>query len=333
MKLSGAPLLAVGGCYFVWARRERWPARLGVACVAGAAFLGVLGLAGLISSGCAFFPWPRLCTDLPWSVGREAAQWAADIIYKFALGTLDRPDLQGTALLAVWVKSNFSSACWIALSLVAAVWLLLRRKRLDVPGLGWASAVGAVGVPFILVTAPAGRFGMSYLVVLPLLALLTLRAPSARILSQGISNLATRRALGIAATAVVTLVVALPLYKEFVESKPRAKSYESMAHRKQGDPTVNEFNARWWLLPNRYAELPGFSTVRAHDFDYSMPPASAPLCWHHALPCTSYKPTGVRLRDPAAGLSGGFVRVGAAETRKDSSCARSSSRRKPYLWR
>lgn len=317
MKLSGTPLLVAGGLYFVWAQRRGWLPRLGIAGATCAAFLGLLGAVGLVASGCAFFPWPRLCTELPWSIGRAGAQLTADVIRNFALGTLDRPQLQGIELLADWIKSNSKSARWIAFSLVAAVWLLVRRKRIDIAGLGWASAVGAVGVPFLLLTAPAGRFGWGYLILLPLLALLTLRVPLGEMLFRWVANPATRRRLGIAVTVVGALHVTLPLYKEFVESKTRARTHESIAHRKQGDPMVNAFNAKWWLVPNRYADLPGFAAARAYDFDYSIPPQATSLCWHHALPCTHVNLENVRLRDANMGLSAGFEHERAAARTAD----------------
>jgi len=308
MKLNGAPLLATGGLYFVWAERRGWPARFGMACAICVAFLGLLALAGLVSSGCAFFPWPRLCTDLPWSIGREGAQHAVDVIRSWSLGTLDQPRLHGMALLVAWMKSNSDSVRWIALSLIAAVWLLIRRKRLDIAGLGWASAVGVIGLLFLLITAPAKRFGMSYLILLPLVALLTLRVPLGEMLYRWVENPATRRILGIVVTAVGALHVTHPLYKEFVESKTRTRTYESIALRKQGDPMVNAFNEKWWLVPNRYADLTGFAAARANNFDYSIPPQATSLCWHHALPCTHNNLKYVRLRDANLGLSAGFER-------------------------
>ena len=328
MKLSGAPLLAASALYFVWAHPRGWLSRFGVASVACAAFLGLLALAGLVSSGCAFFPSPWLCADLPWSVGRDGAQIITDLIRKWALGTLDQPELRGMALLAAWIRSNADSARWIALSLVAAVWLLLRRDRLNVAGLAWASAVTIIGLPFLLFTAPAGRFGTTYLILLPLLALLTLRAPLAD-MSRRIASPVARRRFAIAVTAVGALHIALPLYKEFINSKLRAMTYESLAHRKQGDPTVNAFNARWWLIPNRYADLPGFTAARAYNFDYSMPPTTTALCWHHALPCAYENLAHVRLRNATLGFSAGFEREpGAAPERKRSGWNRRGQRRR-----
>jgi hypothetical protein len=318
MKLSGAPLLAASALYFVWAQPQGRFFRLGAAGVACTTFLGLLALAGLVSSGCAFFPWPRLCADLPWSVGRDGAQVITDVIRRWAWGTLDQPELHGMALLTAWIKSNADSARWIALSLVAAVWLLLRRNRLNVAGLGWASAISIIGLPFLLFTAPAGRFGTTYLILLPLLALLTLRAPLADMCRRIAGPVALRR-LAIAVTALGALHIALPLYKEFINSKLRAMTYESLAHRKQGDPAANAFNARWWLVPNRYADLPGFTAARAYDFDYSVPPTTTALCWHHALPCTYENLAHVRLRNAALGLSAGFEREpGTAPERKRS---------------
>ena len=309
VKLSAAPLVAACGLYFVWAQSRVWPARLGAASLAGVVFFGVLAAAGLVSSGCAFFPWSGLCTDVPWSIGRDSAEHAAKIVHDWALGSFDRPQLHGTALLAAWIDQNRDLARWIVLSAIAGAWLLFRRRRLDIPGVGWASTIGVIGVPFFLITAPAGRFGWSYLVVLPLLALLSVRAWLAKTLLRWIANPVARRRLGIVLTALLAIDVTAPFYKEFINSESRAKTYESVARRKQGDPAANALNLRWWLLPNQYADLPGFAMGRAYDFDYAVPPRDTGMCWHHALPCTYQDLARVRLIDPGLGLSGGFERV------------------------
>jgi len=308
VKLSAAPLLAAGGLYFVFARRQGRAMRLAIAGFAGAIFLGILALAGLVSSGCMFFPLPWLCLDLPWSVGHEGAQRTASVIRNFALGNLDQPQVGGTALLAAWIHNNGDAARWIGLSAIAAIPLVLRRNQMNVPGIGWAAIVSVVGLPYFLIMAPALRFGWSYLVILPLLALITVRAPLAAFLYRLAPNPVARRGIGIAVTIVGVIHVTAPLYKEVIDAKFRAKSYESIAHRKQGDPAVNAFNAHWWLVPNQYADLPGFTTERAGDFDYAIPPRSTSLCWHHALPCSSDKLADVRLRDASVGLSAGFQR-------------------------
>ena len=159
-----------------------------------------------------------------------------------------------------------------------------------------------------VIRAPALRFGWSYLVLLPLLALISFRVPLAAFLHHLAPNSIARRGLGSVITVVGAMHVMAPLYKDLIDAKFRAKSYESIAHRKQGDSSVNAFNPQWWLLPNRYADLPGFTTAHARDFDYAVPPRATSLCWHHALPCSSDNLANVRMRDATMGYSGGFQR-------------------------
>ena len=307
IKVSGAPLLAASALYYVWAQRQGWITRCGIAALTCTAMLGVLAAAGVISSGCAFYPSALLCTDLPWSVGREGAQAMTEVIRQFARGNLDQPQLQGPALIMAWIRSNADSTRWMVLSIIAGAWLLLRRSQLNVAGLGWASMIGFIGLPFLLLTAPAGRFGTTYIIILPLLVLVALCDSLGHLLRR-IARPATLRRMSIAITALGVVYMAMPLYKEFIYSRLRAISYASLAHRKQGNPSLNELNARWWLVPNRYADAPGFTSARAYDFDYAMPPKTTSLCWHHALPCSYESLAHVRLRDVKAGLSAGFVR-------------------------
>jgi hypothetical protein len=308
VKLSAAPLAAAGGLYYIGAQRSGRPRRLAVALVVGALFAGVLASAGLLSAGCAFFPWPHLCADVPWSVGRDAAVQATIVVRDFTLGPVPHPELHGVDVLPLWLENNYDVVRWLIASAIAGAWLFARRRTFDIPGLGWAAIVPAVGIPYFMITAPSIRFGWSYLMLLPLLALITLRRHIARLTVRWIASAPLRRRLAVLLLLAGVIHVIEPLYKEFSDFKRRAVPFASFDARKQGDPQVNAFNERWWLLPNAYAEQPGFSLARAADFNYAVAPNSTWLCWHHALPCATSDLAAVRLRDSAEGFAAGFRR-------------------------
>jgi hypothetical protein len=74
LKLSALPLLALA--LFYYARPQPTLKKVAAAGAAVALFLLPVAAAGIVTSGCAFYPAPYICLDLPWSLG--SAQAAAE---------------------------------------------------------------------------------------------------------------------------------------------------------------------------------------------------------------------------------------------------------------
>lgn len=302
IKVSALPLLLLAGLFYVVASRQGAVQRLLIASVVVTALLAPLVMVSLMSTGCLLFPVPFLCFDFPWSVGADAARTTATTITEFARGTLGREPTATWAWLGPWAHENRDSVRWMVLSVVCVPLLRRVARRLEIQATGWIIATACLGLAFVMYSAPTGRFALSYLVLLPaaLAAAYASRLPARILAANG------RRFLGVAALAALALVLALPLYKEFVYPKLRQRQFDSFAARKQGDPAVNARNERWLLLPNKIeyhgpvvpAAGTGFSYMLAHDG----------LCWDRPLPCAHSELSGVALLAPQRGIAGGFTR-------------------------
>src|SRR5207248_7548103 len=161
---------------------------------------------------------------------------------------------------------------------------------------------------FTAVVAPTTRFAIGYLTILPALAIAHAAGNTPLASRIPPHMLSTLRA--IVAMLLVT-AIAVPLYKEFIYSSLRARSFDTWAERKRGDPTINAPNRDWWLLPNRIDHEERYETAHAANFEYAVSPQMT--CWNHPQPCASNPPLSalpaIRLRNPDRGLGAGFVHI------------------------
>ena len=286
-KLNALPLAVVcAACYLLRddaIPRSRWK---------GAALFALLAaplvVASWRSTGCLLFPSPWGCIDGPSAVGAAAARQ-----YSAIIGATARHDIgQGVVF----------SAC-------AFAYLAWMRGKLPRHALRAPIALALAGIAFTAFVAPTMRFAAGYLTLLPALALAQLTATG--IPTSATANRARPAALAVVVAVAFAIALVLPLYKEFVYPSLRQHPFDSWAERKRGDPAVNAPNSDWWLVPNRIDYREPFDHARAVDFDYDVSPRMT--CWNHRQPCASNPPLSalpqVRLRDPARGIAGGFVRA------------------------
>lgn len=130
IKLSALPLVMVSGFYYLFSGRPN------IKKVAAAGSLTALPLisvatAGLITSGCAFYPVSFLCVDLPWSLGAAAAETMARIIRDWARWGGMRAPENATSWnwILPWFKAEKVGAALIILSLLAVISLLSSRAQ------------------------------------------------------------------------------------------------------------------------------------------------------------------------------------------------------------
>jgi len=286
IKLNALPLALVCAALF-WMRcdvtlRTR---------IIGTARLGVIALplivASWMSTGCLLFPVPLGCVDGPSAIGAAAVRQYAAII-----GATARNDI------------TFS----LVVSLVALAYLWWMRRELPHRVVRGPVTIALAGIAFTAFVAPTTRFAIGYLTILPALGIAHAAGDTRFTSGASPRTLSTLRA---SVTLVLAIAIAVPLYKEFIYSSLRMRHFDSWAERKRGDTAIDAPNLQWWLIPNRIAYEGRYETARAVDFGYAVSPQMT--CWNHPQPCASNPPLSalpdIRLRDPARGLAGGFVRT------------------------
>lgn len=286
IKLNALPLALVCAVLLWTTRGMAWRARLIATVCLGIVVLPLIA-ASWTSTGCALFPLSAGCIDAPTAIGASAAR-------------------QYGGIIAATTRHDIGAA--LAVTLVAGIYLLWKRRELTHDAVIGPIAIAAAGIVFTALTAPTTRFAIGYLTIVPALAVAHAARDSPFTAKLARPALATLRA-GVA--AVLALAIATPLYKEFLYPSLRARHFETWAERKRGDPTMNAANPQWWLLPNRIDYRGPYVAARAIDFDYAVSPEMT--CWNRPQPCAS-NPTlsalpDIRLREPARGLAGGFVRA------------------------
>jgi len=321
IKLSALPLLAVSCCYYLFKGRLK-AGKVIISGVILILFLAPLAVAGFITSGCAFYPLPTFCADLPWSLGVTQAAAESKLIRDWARwGGRPTPD-GATSLnwIIPWFSEEKVCSLLLALSALAILVMMIRyaRKR-TVYCNTYLAALSFLGIAFMFYAAPTWRFGLGYLVILPALAVANhaawLTQQFRRI--QGIAAFTTWGWVGgVTAVAVATHVYIVP--------RPTFRPLEKVAYNKSIAGNDNpHFNP---LLPPRIWNIqfvadaatgkkaPSFEDIivrdRVGDFMYYRPehPETFELCGDSPLPCAIGKLYNLRLRDPAGGIAGGFVR-------------------------
>jgi hypothetical protein len=302
LKLTALPLLAVGLAFWLWQGGRSLRSRLsyrfsGLALLA--LLLGPNLLASVTMSGCPLYPSAALCFDLPWSPTPQA-------VARIAAGTHNWVSWHGTAPpgLHPWlwamlqvVKNPkdgliFGAIGFGALASIRVLWGQRRMiRQRELPGELWVTAVGVLGVGFLLMTSVFTRFLLPYLLlfvalvgaklVLWLSDRLRRRSRSRRGLSLGLSAWAT-------VVMLVSLVqnqgangwLPLPL--------PQSKIVQRVTNR------IAYFAPASGDLP-----IGDGSPYKAEDLD---------RCWGAPLPCSYEIPPDVELRNPRLGIAGGFGR-------------------------
>jgi hypothetical protein len=320
IKLSAVPLLAVAGCYYLFKGTFK-PGKLIISSSLLIFFLAPLAAAGFITSGCAFYPLPTFCADVPWSLGVNQAAAESKLIRDWARWG-GRPTPDGATSwnwIVPWFTEEKICSLLLALSALACLVMLIRYARKKaVYGNLYVAALSLLGIAFMFYAAPTWRFGLGYLVMLPALA----AANHAAWLRQQF-----RRLRGIAAITnwgwvgtITALAIATHVY---IVPRPTFRPLEEVVvNRSIAGDDHPHFN---FLLPPRIWNIqfianaagkktPSFEDAiirdKVGDFVYYRPdhPETFELCGDSTLPCAIGTLHNLRLRDPRRGIAGGFVR-------------------------
>lgn len=321
IKLSALPLVLVSGYFYLLGTQGMLLFKRII--VAGS--LVVIGLvpvamAGIVASGCAFFPVAYLCSDLPWSLGAAAAEAETTVIKEWARwGGLTPDGATSWNWIIRWLQIEKISAALLFLSLIAIIPLSLNRTLRLSKDNGCLVFLGFGGIGFMLLAAPSWRFGLGYLVVLPALAVAQFMASQPGFVrrSRGGVELGSFRLLAIIFAVILAShphIIQRPSYK--LLDIAVAEGYI----REKGHPHFN------LVLPppiwNFGSELDSASgTVRifeniivsdqVENIDYFRPynPEQSETCWNSPLPCSPTLLEGIKLRSKEAGYVKGFEKV------------------------
>ncbi|MBW4517921.1 MAG: hypothetical protein KME11_22175 [Timaviella obliquedivisa GSE-PSE-MK23-08B] len=249
-------------------------------------------LSGVITSGCPLYPSSLLCLDLPWSVASTNVQKVVEGTHQWSNWYGDSPTGSNLWIWLLWQwfeddKLNKVTAFLIASSSLAALNILgYSIKQPHHHRLIPVLAIGFSGIGFIMLTSPLFRFSISYTLVIPVLYL---SINGHRFLQQKI----------LAADRLVAF-------------KPLSRKFQQMI---QVIPWLLvswlissslKYDTFYLLVPPPLQE--SLTTKQQiNDINY-FSPREDEFCWSTPLPCAFKVAPDIKLRDPARGISGGFIR-------------------------
>jgi len=303
LKLSALPVLAIVILFYCFESRFALK-RLAI----GAALTILLALPmigyGFITSGCPAFPSTTACINFSWRFPPEEAANQLATTRVLQSDEPETPEANSTAAnsesesLSVFIQKRLD---WIRTQRKVQVMLLLygfsialsiqqlifSRNRQSQAGFGWVSALGILGMTFIIFYAPIIRFGLIYFVLIPGLFAAQVINSRYRHLA---SNTVFRRSLPFRSNQVSGRLVALGLTCCFLillaEDQRRLFS----------------------LLPPELPQ-PELVASQVNDVSYTYPADWYYRCWAAPLPCSGIVLDKIRLRKPAQGIRAGFVYV------------------------
>jgi hypothetical protein len=324
MKLSAAPLLAVAGLFYLFYRGFAFNKLLtGVAITM--LVLAPLAGAGLLITGCAFFPSTLFCLDVPWSLGQSVVAEKSRIIQEWAKwGGAPTPAGATTwNWLIPWMRAEIVGSTLILITLASAVFILCSAKRRrSTRGTMPVIAIGLAGTAFMLCTAPSWRFGLGYLSLLPALVLTlwgetVIAAVCASPAAQLLRNPALFGALVATGIALHSHLLPRPSYKlldGYFTGNPGISGdnpHFNLILPPKAQNICNEINP----AIGQTIAMTRNTLIEKHalDFIYYQPAASE-TCWDSPLPCAgdpqADKPDAIALRNRQLGIAGGFVQTG-----------------------
>lgn len=320
LKLSAIPLVVIAALFYWFNSTVKWSTRLVFSAIASLAVVPVL-VANIVSSGCPFFPNSVLCLNVPWGIGKTAAQLiAADITNWARWGGPAPSGATAQNWILPWI-SHLDKMAVISFCGVCLLGFLTARGWRAGKSFLYVLGLSLVGTLFVFITAPNPRFGAGYLALYPALFLAAI-GPQLR-------DLLRRRSLGpnslkgSTTLAYVLLTLAgLVTIQGFAKELQLRRKVERLNLQMPADseflcrlvlpPTLPRSSGNMVIIKNRrlddvvYLKL---VTERSNGIEYRRPLNGDDQCWAAALPCL---PTSIErdvyLRYPGNGLRSGFIR-------------------------
>lgn len=316
IKLSALPLVMVAGCFHLFSDRFDLKKVLGAGCLVVLA-LAPVAAAGVVVSGCAFYPVSFLCADLPWTLGATMAQADATIIRESARWGVAPTPAHASSLNWVlpWFRSEQVCTALIFFSLLAIVSLLTSRESRTRQN-GYVMFLGIAGITFMFYGAPTWRFGLGYLVVLPALAA-AFRTNFYNAILEKFKRLTVLKSFS-AICIITTFFIALHVH---IVPRPSYRLLdEVIANNIIASEENPHFNLmlppRAWNLSYDLDAKSGKTLAlenaiiqdQAGDIVYYRPEQSE-ACWDAPLPCSPNRLGKIKLRQENVGFSGGFETI------------------------
>ncbi|HKQ73719.1 MAG TPA: hypothetical protein VJ810_08345 [Blastocatellia bacterium] len=326
VKLNALPLLAISLLFFI-SGGGRLLKRVFIGVPASAALVAPQLISGVITSGCPLYPGP-ICFDLPWSVGIDGAKKAYADVLSFARwgDYLAGADAHGWLWNWLGNKHNHGVVLFLLCSLISAAVILYSRNKGKLYGDVWVISLAALGATWILYSAPNPRFLTGYSILIP--AFIASGAPSIFSPAVFIAQLIPETDLKIRLARFLTLIASMISYAIILRFRHKAWAlkasfaflvFSALLPAKAvlfslSDNLIIKRNYSSLLIPPTVPALAADDLIRqkVNDIDYLIPKTGRPIdrqCWAADLPCTPQLTNeNIRLRDPALGLRGGFVR-------------------------
>jgi hypothetical protein len=323
VKLSALPLMAVAGCFYLL-NGKLVAGKLAVGGVVLIFFFAPLAAAGLVTTGCAFYPAPTFCSDLPWSLGAGQAAAESNLIRDWARWGGGGPPAYARDWnwIIPWFTKETGCALLLLLSVIAAAVMILQCTSLKrMPGNLYVIALAGAGIAFLLYAVPTWRFGLGYLVLIPALLAST---HTERLMH--LSGKIRRFRLLFSAPGLAIIGAFALAFHIYLLPRPTFRPLEQFA---SANPAIvgndrPHFNLlippRLWSVDfetdpetgRKIAASPA-ALIKDSSADvvyYRPDPAKSELCGDAPLPCSPLGLHDVSLRNFGKGISGGFVRDG-----------------------
>ena len=299
LKISVAPMLPLTMMWYVTQRPVR--AQFCLVTVLGLVLTPLL-IANTVSSGCPLYPLP-FCLDSSALITPEAARAMSATIRDWARGSHggSGDDVNGMRWIIPWIGNpqNMLMSLLLLLALASLLYLLWRRnlRRHEIA----IMLLALVCILVVFATAPALRFGLGYLIILPGLA-------AGR--SAFLARIGRVRIAHAMRSSILTAFAILFFSMMIV----RPNTIQARLHNAQPiagiglkanlilPPALVHFDYELLERPGSLANAP--KVARALNFSYLL----TKYCWDSPLPCAPEPIDRIVLRDYDRGLPGGFMR-------------------------
>ena len=290
IKLTALPLLPVAAGFYLF-KSFTWQRIAWCGLVVSFLLLPLI-TSGIVISGCPLYPSTFACLDLPWTYSATVTNELAAATHGWGnwFGQPPAGAHRSLWLLQQWLMSNQSSklvALLICFSTGSVIYLLrCPQGYRDRYRLFWLFALAIAGTIFMMLKAPLFRFGMGYVLLLPILSAATFCYGWAQ---QELGSQVIHR------SALVFKKLTLPLLflGAFGVIFLSGQSYQTI-----GD--------RLFLAPS--LPTPPLRVQAKNEITYFISQDKRGQCWSAALPCVMEGRPAIKLRDPTLGLKGGFIK-------------------------
>ena len=298
IKLTALPLLPIAfGFYLLRGVRHISPSvclkRLGAAGLLTFLLLLPFLASEVLVSGCPLYPATTACLDLPWTKAAADTQQLAASTHGWGRWFGQPPSGANRTLWLIqqWIASNSSSRLITILILASACSIayllrlfLTRKLSNQFYSLFWLTVLAIVGTAFMMLKAPLFRFGMGYALLLPVLSISIL----GNAWTQQWGSLPTKFLL----RPLRRLEYSLLSVGAFWAIALSGQAYGGLGDRLLTPPP----------LPTVKIEI-----QQANQITYFVSQDKRDQCWSADLPCVNSIRSEVQLRNPQAGLRGGFT--------------------------